>query len=83
MAINHTRETDRLFEASGVQLVQPTSGQFHFRHATFSTHLKAKVGSTLAKAAVLRVNLNLDGSPITCRLCRFSFYSFITPTIMS
>ena len=29
--------------------------------------LRAKVGSTLAKAAALRVNLNLDGEPITSR----------------
>ncbi len=28
-------------------------------------YLKSKVGNTLAKAAALRVNLNLDGSPIT------------------
>ena len=33
----------------------------------FSSQLKAKVGSTLAKAAALRVNLNLDGAPITTR----------------
>jgi hypothetical protein len=34
---------------------------FHFRRAAFSAHLKAKVGSTLAKAAALRINLNIDG----------------------
>jgi hypothetical protein len=61
------RETDRFFPASGVQLAQPTSGLFHFRRAAFSSQLKAKVGSTLAKAAALRVNLNLDGAPITSR----------------
>jgi hypothetical protein len=44
------RETDRFFAASGVQLAQPTSGIFHFRRAAFSAQLKAKVGSTLAKA---------------------------------
>ena len=53
------RETDRFFAASGVQLAQSTSGLFHFRRAAFSSQLKAKVGSTLAKAAALRVNLNL------------------------
>jgi hypothetical protein len=42
------RETDRFFAASGVQSAQSTSGQFHFRHAAFSQHLKRKVGLTLA-----------------------------------
>ncbi len=36
------------FAASGVQLVQSTSGLFHFRRAGFSSQLKSKVGSTLA-----------------------------------
>jgi hypothetical protein len=35
---------------------------FHFRRAAFSSQLEAKVGSTLAKAAALRVDLNLDGT---------------------
>ena len=45
------RETDRFFADSGVQLAQSTSGLFHFRRAAFSATLKAKVGSTLTKAA--------------------------------
>jgi hypothetical protein len=49
---------------SGVQLAQHDSGLFHFRRAAFSSHLKSKVGSTLAKASFLRINLNLDGAPI-------------------
>jgi hypothetical protein len=61
------RETDRFFAASGVQLAQTHRGMFHFRRAAFSSSLKAKVGSTLTKAAVLRVNLNIDGVPITSR----------------
>ena len=62
------RETDRFFAASGVQLAQTQRGMFHFRRATFSSSLKAKVGSTLAKDAALRVNLSLDGAPITSRI---------------
>jgi hypothetical protein len=58
-------EIDRFFAASGVQLAQSTSGLFHFRRAAFSAHLKAEVGSTLAKAAALRIKLNIDGTPIT------------------
>ena len=61
------RETGRFFAASGVQLAQPTSGLFHFRRAAFSSQLKAKVGNILAKAAALRINLNIDGAPITSR----------------
>ncbi len=61
------RETDRFFAASGVQLVQTNSGLFRFRRAAFSSQLKVKVGSTLAKAEALRLNLNIDGAPITSR----------------
>jgi hypothetical protein len=61
------RETDRFFAVSGVQLAQPNRGLFHFLRSTFSAHLKAKVGSTLAKAADLRINLNIDGVPIASR----------------
>jgi hypothetical protein len=61
-------ETDRFFAASGVQLAQHDRGLFHFRRAAFSSQLKAQVGSTLAKAAaLLRLNLNIDGAPITSR----------------
>jgi hypothetical protein len=42
-------------------------GLFHFRRTAFSSQLKSKVGSTLAKAAALRINLDLDGAPITSR----------------
>jgi hypothetical protein len=58
------RETDRFFAASGVQSAHSTIDQFHFRRATFAQHLKSKVGLALAKAAALRINLNLDGAPI-------------------
>jgi hypothetical protein len=61
------RETDRFFAASGVQLAQTNSGLFHFHRTTFSSQLKAKVGSTLNKTAALRINLNIDGAPITSR----------------
>ena len=58
------RETDRFFAASGVQSAQSDRGQFHFRRAAFSVQIKSKVGLTLTKATTLRINLNLDGSPI-------------------
>jgi hypothetical protein len=61
------RKTDRFFAASGVQSAQSSSEFFHFRRATFLQQLKSKVGLTLAKAAVLRVVLNLDGAPIASK----------------
>ena len=62
------RETDRFFAASGVQSAQSTSGGFfHFRRAAFLQQLKSKVGLALAKAAALRVVLNLDGAPIASK----------------
>jgi hypothetical protein len=61
------RETDRFFAASGVQLEQHDRGRFHFLRVAFSSQLKSKASSSLAKAAALRVNLNLDGAPITSK----------------
>ena len=61
------RETDRFFVASGVQLAQTQRVMFHFRRAAFSQQLKSKVGLALAKAATLRINLNLDGAPIASK----------------
>ena len=61
------RETDIFFATSGVQLAQSTSGQFHFKGAAFSSQLRAKVGNNLAKAAALRITLNVDGAPVASR----------------
>ena len=59
------RETDRFFAASGVQSALFDRGYFHFRRTAFSSILKSKCGNILTKAAALRINLNLDGAPIT------------------
>ena len=61
------RETDRFFAASGVQLAQHHRDQFHFRHTTFSSQLKSKVGNILAQAAALRIILNIDDAPVASR----------------
>ncbi len=60
------RETDRFFAASGVQSAQSNLGgtYFHFRLTVVLNQLKSKCGLLLAKAADLRVTLNLDGAPI-------------------
>ena len=55
------------FTVSGVQLPEHDRDQFHFRRATFSSQLISKVVITLTKVPVLRINLNIDGSPITSR----------------
>jgi hypothetical protein len=41
-----------------------TTGQFHFRRTGFASMLKSRVGNILAKAAALRININLDGASI-------------------
>jgi hypothetical protein len=46
---------------------QTDRGQFHFRRAAFSQHLKSQVGLALAKKVALRINLNLDGTSITSK----------------
>ncbi len=62
------QETDRFLPVSGVQLPETNpSDQFHFRRATFASILKSGVGNILAKVAALRINLNLDGTPITSK----------------
>ena len=61
------RETYRFFAASGVELAQSTSGQFHYKRAAFSSQLKSKVGNILAKAEALRITLNIDGAPVASR----------------
>jgi hypothetical protein len=40
---------------------------FNYRRAAFSSQIKSKVGNILVKAAVLCINLNIDGAPIASR----------------
>ena len=61
------RETDRFFAASGVLSAQSDLGFFDYRRAAFFSNLKSKTGSLLAKAATLRITLNLDGVSITSK----------------
>ena len=61
------RETDRFFAALGVQLAQSNRGPFHYLRTACSSMLKSRVGNILAKAAALRINLNLDGAPIASK----------------
>ena len=61
------RETDRSFAASGVQLAQSTSGQYHYKCTVFSSQLRVKVDNILDKAAALRITLNVDDEPVASR----------------
>jgi hypothetical protein len=61
------RETDRFFADSGVQSAKTTSDMFHLRRTAFSSGLKSKVGLSLATVAALRININLDGTPIVSK----------------
>ena len=45
----------------------PVEDSFTFRRAAFLSGLKSKVGLALAKAAALRIVLNLDGAPIASK----------------
>jgi hypothetical protein len=58
------RETDLFLTSSGVQVSQ---SNFHLLHTVFSSQIKSKVGHILVKDAVLRINLNIDGTPISSR----------------
>ena len=61
------RETDRFFAVSGVQSAESTSCQFHYRSTDFLQQIKGKVGLTLTKVTVLRINVNIDGVPIASK----------------
>ena len=58
------REIDRFLAPSGVQIVETN---FHVRLSEFFSQLKSKFDNILTKVVLLRVNLNIDGSPITSR----------------
>ncbi len=60
-------ETDRFFAASGVLSAQSDGGFFHYRLTAFSSMLKSRVGNILVKAVAVRINLNLEGAPITSK----------------
>ena len=58
------RETEAHFTAAGMSLQRNHSDLFPFKRAAFSQSLKSKVGLAAAKAAALRMNLNVEGCGI-------------------
>ena len=53
------------FTVSGVQLPEHDRDQFHCLRAAFASQIKSRGGLDLAKAAALRITVNLDGVSIT------------------
>jgi hypothetical protein len=49
--------------------------QLHYNSAAFSSQLKSKIGNILAKAADLRIILNIDDSPVVSRSHTHSSHS--------
>ena len=58
------RETEAHFTAPGMSSQRNQSDSFRFKRAAFYNGLKSKVGLAAAKAAALRVNLNVQGCGI-------------------
>jgi hypothetical protein len=58
------RETGTHFTAAGMPSQRNQSASFRFKRAAFYQGLKSKVGLAAAKAAALRINLNVQGCSI-------------------
>jgi len=58
------RETEAHFTAAGMSSQRNHSDSFRFKRAAFYQSLKSKVGLAAAKAAALRINLNVEGCGI-------------------
>jgi hypothetical protein len=58
------RETEAHFTAAGMPSQRNQSESFRFKRAAFYQGLKIKVGLAAAKAAALRINLNVQGCSI-------------------
>ena len=61
------RETAKFFTAVGRQAQSTSDASFRFRRAAFHSHLKSKASLIVAKAAALRITLNIDGCPVPSR----------------
>ena len=57
-------ETDAHFTAAGMPSQRNQSDSFRFKSAACYQSLKSKVGLAAAKAAALRINLNVEGCAI-------------------
>ena len=58
------RETEAHFTATGMPSQCNQSDSFRFKRTAFYQSLKSKIGLAAAKAAALRINLNVEGCGI-------------------
>ena len=58
------RETEAHVTATGVPSQRNQSDSFRFKRVAFFQSLRSKVGLAAAKAAALRINLNVEGCGI-------------------
>ena len=79
------RETDAHFTAAGMSWQTNNSEALRFKRAAFYNGLKSKVGLAAAKAAALRINLNVQGCgivqctlPLALPFCSPSFFHTIS-----
>jgi hypothetical protein len=63
------RETEAHFTATGMPLQRNQSDSFRFKRAAFYQSLTCKVGLAAAKAAALRINLNVEGCGTVAAQC--------------
>jgi hypothetical protein len=78
------RETEAHFTAAGLPSQSNQSESFRFKRAAFYQGLKSKVGLATAKAASLRINLNVQGcSIVTAPMHAPSRTSLLLPLLHS
>jgi hypothetical protein len=83
------RETEAHFTAAGMSSQRNQSDSCRFKRAAFYQSLKSKVRLAAAKAAALRINLNVEGcgivaAPVTLPLALpFSSHSFFQTISLS
>ena len=77
------RETEAHFTAAGMSSQRNQSDSFRFKRAAFYNGLKSKVGLAAAKAAALRVNLNVQGCGIVAPMHAPSRTPLLLPLLLS
>ncbi len=78
------RETESHFTVAGMPSQRNQSESFWFKHAAFYQGLKSKVGLAAAKAATLRINLNVQGCIIVAAPMHApSHTSLLLPLLLS
>jgi hypothetical protein len=78
------RETEAHFTAAGMSSQTNNSEDLRFKRAAFYNGLKSKVGLAAAKAAALRINLNVQGCVIVATPMHAPYRtSLLSPLLLS